>query len=211
MLRITEIFFSIQGEAKFLGLPTVFIRLTGCPMRCVYCDSAYAFHGGEKKSLADIIQQTKQYKTPYITITGGEPLAQPLCLDLMASLCDQDFVVSLETGNAINIKNVDQRVHIVLDIKTPSSNEEKNNHYENLKLIKSTDQLKFVICNREDYEWSRKFIMDKAISEHCEVLFSPSAQQLEGKDLAEWILEDQLAVRFQTQLHKQLWGDIPGV
>ena len=211
MLRITEIFFSIQGEAKFLGLPTVFIRLTGCPMRCVYCDSAYAFHGGEKKSLADIIQQTKQYKTPYITITGGEPLAQPLCLDLMTSLCDQDFVVSLETGNAINIKNVDQRVHIVLDIKTPSSNEEKNNRYENLKLIKSTDQLKFVICNREDYEWSRKFIIDKAINEHCEVLFSPSAQQLEGKDLAEWILEDQLAVRFQTQLHKQLWGDIPGV
>ena len=211
MLRITEIFFSIQGEAKFLGLPTVFIRLTGCPMRCVYCDSAYAFHGGEKKSLADIIQQIKQYKTPYITITGGEPLAQPLCLDLMTSLCDQDFVVSLETGNAINIKNVDQRVHIVLDIKTPSSNEEKNNRYENLKLIKSTDQLKFVICNREDYEWSRKFIIDKAINEHCEVLFSPSAQQLEGKDLAEWILEDQLAVRFQTQLHKQLWGDIPGV
>ena len=211
MLRITEIFFSIQGEAKFLGLPTVFIRLTGCPMRCVYCDSAYAFHGGEKKSLADIIQLTKQYKTPYITITGGEPLAQPLCLDLMTSLCDQGFVVSLETGNAINIKNVDQRVHIVLDIKTPSSNEEKNNRYENLELIKSTDQLKFVICNREDYEWSRKFIMDKAINEHCEVLFSPSAQQLEGKDLAEWILEDQLAVRFQTQLHKQLWGDIPGV
>ena len=153
----------------------------------------------------------RQYNTPYITITGGEPLAQPQCLDLMTSLCDQGFIVSLETGNAVNIKNVDERVHVVLDIKTPDSKEEKNNRYENLELIKSTDQLKFVICSRKDYEWARKFIMDREIIENCEVLFSPSAQQLEGKDLAEWILEDQLAVRFQTQLHKQLWGDKPGV
>ena len=211
MLRITEIFFSIQGEAKFSGLPTVFIRLTGCPMRCVYCDSAYAFHGGEKRGVMDIIQEAQQYNTPYITITGGEPLAQPQCLDLMTSFCDQGFIVSLETGNAVNIKNVDERVHVVLDIKTPDSKEEKNNHYENLELIKSTDQLKFVICSRKDYEWSREFILNRKISGQCEVLFSPAAQQLEGKELAEWILEDQLAVRFQTQLHKQLWGDIPGV
>lgn len=211
MLRITEIFFSIQGEAKFSGLPSVFVRLTGCPMRCTYCDSAYAFHGGEKRSIADIIDEIKQYETPYITVTGGEPLVQPECIDLLKELCDQEFIVSIETGNAVSIAKVDPRVHIVLDIKTPDSKEEKNNHYENLALIKATDQLKFVICSRADYEWSREFLRQKQLSESCEILFSPSAEQLIAKDLAEWILEDKMPVRFQTQLHKQLWGDIPGV
>ena len=211
MLRVTEIFFSIQGEAKFSGLPSVFIRLTGCPMRCAYCDSAYAFHGGEKRNIEDVIQEIKQFKTPYITVTGGEPLAQRECIDLMQSLCDQNYIVSLETGNAVSIEHVDPRVHVVLDIKTPDSNEEKNNKYENLALLKSTDQLKFVICSREDYEWSREFVRSKQLNKQCEVLFSPSAQQIKAKNLAEWILADQLAVRFQTQLHKQLWGDVPGV
>ena len=211
MLRITEIFFSIQGEARFSGLPTVFIRLTGCPMRCSYCDSAYAFHGGEKRNIADILEEVKQYKTPYITITGGEPLAQPECIGLMQQLCDQGFIVSIETGNAVSIAEVDSGVHVVLDVKTPDSNEEKNNHYENLALVKSTDQLKFVICSQEDYEWSREFVCEKQLNKQCEILFSPSAQQLNAKDLADWILEDRLPVRFQLQLHKQLWGDIPGV
>ena len=211
MLRITEIFFSIQGEAKFLGLPSVFVRLTGCPMRCTYCDSAYAFHGGEKRSIEDIIDEVQKHKTPYVTVTGGEPLAQRKCLDLMNELVKQGFIVSLETGNAVSIENVDSKVHIVLDIKTPDSTEEHNNCYENLEFIKPSDQLKFVVCSRNDYEWSRDLVRDKKLNEMCEVLFSPSTAQLEARDLAEWILEDNLPVRFQTQLHKQLWGDIPGV
>ena len=180
-------------------------------MRCAYCDSAYAFHGGEKRNIEDVIQEIKQFKTPYITVTGGEPLAQRECIDLMQSLCDQNYIVSLETGNAVSIEHVDPRVHVVLDIKTPDSNEENNNKYENLALLKSTDQLKFVICSREDYEWSREFVRSKQLDKQCEVLFSPSAQQIKAKNLAEWILADQLAVRFQTKLHKQLWGDVPGV
>ena len=211
MLRITEIFFSIQGEAKFLGLPSVFVRLTGCPMRCTYCDSAYAFHGGEKRSIEDIIDEVQKHKTPYVTVTGGEPLAQRKCLDLMNELVKQGFIVSLETGNAVSIENVDSKLHIVLDIKTPDSTEEHNNCYENLEFIKPSDQLKFVVCSRNDYEWSRDLVRDKKLNEMCEVLFSPFTAQLEARDLAEWILEDNLPVRFQTQLHKQLWGDIPGV
>ena len=211
MLRITEIFFSIQGEARFSGLPTVFVRLTGCPMRCSYCDSAYAFHGGEKRDIDEIIKEVQQYNTPYITVTGGEPLAQPECIELMAKLCDQGLTVSIETGNAVSVAEVDSRVHIVLDVKTPDSNEEHHNRYENLALIKPTDQLKFVVCSREDYEWSREFVKEKQLNKKCEILFSPSAQQLNAKDLADWILQDGLPVRFQLQLHKQLWGDIPGV
>lgn len=211
MLRITEIFHSIQGEARYMGLPTVFIRLTGCPMRCSYCDSAYAFHGGEKKSIETIIRSVQQYDTKHITVTGGEPLAQSECHQLLTELCDLGFIVSIETGNAFDIHRVDERVHIVLDIKTPGSGEEKNNHYSNLSHIAEKDQLKFVIVSREDYIWAREFVAEHQLIEKCEILFSPVADQVEAKDLAEWILEDKLNVRFQIQLHKQLWGDIPGV
>ncbi len=211
MLRITEIFFSLQGEARYSGMPTVFVRLTGCPMRCRYCDSAYAFHGGEKRTLDDIVSDVQQYQVKHITVTGGEPLAQPECLTLLTVLCDLGYVVSIETGNAMSIANVDPRVHVVLDIKTPESGEEPNNQYDNLALIQAKDQLKFVICSQADFEWSRDFVLKHGLLEKVEVLFSPSANDVKPVDLAEWILADQLSVRFQTQLHKQLWGDIPGV
>ena len=211
MLRITEIFFSIQGEARYSGLPTVFVRLTGCPMRCSYCDSAYAFHGGKKRDIDDVINDVLQYKAKHITVTGGEPLAQPECLELLSRLCDLGYVVSIETGNAVSIAKVDPRVHVVLDVKTPESGEEANNCYENLELIQLKDQLKFVICGRADYEWSRDFVLKHGLLDRVEVLFSPSADEVKPVELAEWILADQLLVRFQTQLHKQLWGDIPGV
>jgi len=211
MLRITELFYSIQGEARHSGLPTVFIRLTGCPMRCTYCDSAYAFHGGEKRSIESIIEEVKQYETPYVTVTGGEPLVQKECIALLKQLCDQGYKVSIETGNAVSIANVDSRVHIVLDIKTPDSGEEPNNYYENIPLIQSKDQFKFVICSRTDYEWSKNLVIEQKLTDRCEVLFSPSSEQCEAKELAEWILADQLNVRFQIQLHKNLWGDVPGV
>jgi len=178
MLRITEIFYSIQGEARYSGLPTVFIRLTGCPMRCVYCDSAYAFHGGKKVSIEDIITTVKQYDTPYITVTGGEPLAQKESLELMTKLSDLGYVVSIETGNGIDISSIDERVHVVLDIKTPASGEEPNNRYENLDHIKEKDQLKFVITDKDDYEWSKEFVVSKSLSRSCEVLFSPVADSL---------------------------------
>jgi len=211
MLRITEIFYSIQGEARYVGLPTIFIRLTGCPMRCVYCDSAYAFHGGEKLSIEDIIEGVKQYDTPYITVTGGEPLAQKESLKLMTELSDLGYIVSIETGNAIDISSIDERVHVVLDIKTPDSGEESNNCYENLDFIQNKDQLKFVITSRDDYDWAKNMVLDKQLNQKCEVLFSPVANVLSPADLAQWILQDQLPVRFQTQLHKQLWGDKQGV
>ena len=202
MLRITEIFFSIQGEARYVGLPSVFVRLTGCPMRCVYCDSAYAFHGGEKRSIEQILEEVQQYETPYITVTGGEPLAQPECVDLLKQLCDRQLTVSIETGNAMSIAEIDPRVHVVLDIKTPDSGEESNNRYDNLAFIKPTDQLKFVICSRADYEWSKEMVAHEELDQRCEILFSPAAEQLSAKNLAEWILEDQVPVRFQMQLHK---------
>ena len=211
MLRITEIFYSIQGEARYAGLPTVFVRLTGCPMRCSYCDSAYAFHGGKKHSLESIIKSIQEYDVKHITVTGGEPLAQPKCIELLKKLCDLGYTVSLETGNAIDISQVDQRVHVVLDIKTPDSNEEKNNRYSNLLHVSEKDQLKFVIASQNDYVWAKDFVAENALTEKCEVLFSPVTSQVNAKDLAEWILSDQLRVRFQIQLHKQLWGDIPGV
>jgi 7-carboxy-7-deazaguanine synthase len=212
MLRISEIFYSIQGEARYSGLPSIFIRLTGCPMRCVYCDSEYAFHGGEKRELSDIIEEIKQYKTKYITVTGGEPLAQKKqCHALLTKLCDLGYIVSIETGNAVSVCGVDDRVHIVLDIKTPSSKAEHQNVYENLDLISAKDQLKFVIMNRQDYQWSKEFVESKQLNQQCEILFSAAAGSLSQTQLAEWILEDQLSVRFQMQLHKQLWGDKPGV
>lgn len=210
-LRITEIFRSLQGEARHAGLPTVFVRLTGCPMRCVYCDSAYAFHGGDKRDIDEIILDVKQYSAKHVTVTGGEPLAQKNCLELLSKLCDLGYVVSLETGNAIDISAVDKRVHIVLDIKTPASQEEHNNQYQNLEHITDKDQLKFVLMNRDDYLWSKQFVKERGLTGKVEVLFSPVADQLAASDLADWILEDNLSVRFQMQLHKHLWGNVPGV
>ncbi len=209
-LRITEIFFSIQGESNLVGLPTVFVRLTGCPMRCTYCDTAYAFEGGTKMAFEDILVEVSQYQTQHVTVTGGEPLAQPGCHDLMKALCDAGYVVSLETGNAMDISKVDPRVYIVLDIKTPASNEEPNNVYKNLDHIKSTDSLKFVICNESDYQWSKQQLSERALADKCEVFFSPSADQLSPTDLADWMIRDQLPARMQIQLHKLLWNNEAG-
>jgi 7-carboxy-7-deazaguanine synthase len=209
-LKITEIFFSLQGESRTVGLPTVFVRLTGCPMRCTYCDTAYAFHGGVKREVEDIVAEVKQYKTKYITVTGGEPLAQPQCIELLTTLCDLGYQVSLETGGAIDISQVDPRVYIVLDVKTPASAEEPNNKYSNLDLIKPSDALKFVICDEADYQWSKQKLAERKLDEKCEVLFSPSADQLSATALADWIIRDQLPVRMQIQLHKILWADVAG-
>lgn len=209
-LRITEIFHSIQGESATVGLPTVFVRLTGCPMRCSYCDTAYAFHGGEKMSLTQITEQVEAYQTQHVTVTGGEPLAQPECRQLLSRLCDQGFSVSLETGGAIAINDIDPRVYIVLDIKTPASGEEPNNTYQNLAHIKSTDALKFVICDEADYHWSRAFVKEHHLADKCEVFFSPSSEQLNATDLADWIVRDRLPVRMQIQLHKVLWNNEAG-
>ncbi len=211
MLRITEIFYSLQGEARHTGVPTVFVRLTGCPMRCQYCDSAYAFQGGEKYSIEQILAAVKEYGARHVTVTGGEPLAQPECWPLLEQLCDLRYTVSLETGGAIDISKVDKRVHIVLDIKTPASKEEQNNRYENLQFIQQKDQLKFVLCNQQDYLWAKELVLSQQLHHKAEILFSPVANDLNPTDLADWILQDKLPVRLQIQLHKQLWGDIPGV
>lgn len=211
-LRITEIFFSIQGEAKTVGCPTVFVRLTGCPLRCQYCDSAYAFSGGEVMSLDDIIQRIEKYPTKYITITGGEPLAQEAgCLALMKILCDNNYQVSIETSGALDIFKIDPRVARVVDIKTPGSKEVSRNLWENIRYLKSSDAIKFVICDREDYDWSKKIIAEHQLTDTCEVFFSASYGQMNHTDLANWIVADGLKVRYQLQLHKYIWGDIPGV
>jgi 7-carboxy-7-deazaguanine synthase len=209
-LRITEIFHSIQGESRPSGFPTVFIRLTGCPLRCGYCDTAYAFSGGDWHSFASIIAEVKAYNARYVCVTGGEPLAQPNCAGLLSLLCDEGFDVSLETSGALPIQGLDPRVTVVMDIKTPGSGESERNLPDNIGRLKSNDQLKFVICSRDDYEWSKDFCADNNLVSICSVLFSPSQGQLEPRDLAEWILADQLRVRFQVQLHKYLWGDAPG-
>ncbi|MCH2190290.1 MAG: 7-carboxy-7-deazaguanine synthase QueE [Gammaproteobacteria bacterium] len=209
-VRITEIFYSLQGESNTVGYPTVFVRLTGCPMRCSYCDTAYAFHGGSKWELEDILKEVGKYNAKYVTVTGGEPLAQPQCHELMTKLCDQGYRVSLETGGAMSIEHVDKRVYVVLDIKTPASNEEPNNKYENLAHIKSSDCLKFVICDEQDYQWSKAFVADQALDQKCDVFFSPSADQLSPTILADWIVRDQLSVRMQIQLHKLLWANEAG-
>ncbi len=213
-LRITEIFYSLQGESRTVGLPTVFIRLTGCPLRCQYCDTEYAFQGGEWWNFDRIINEVKKYNTPYITLTGGEPLAQKASIALLKQLTDLDYNVSLETSGALDIRAVDPRVMKVMDLKTPSSNEETKNNYSNLNFITEHDQIKFVICNREDYEWAVNVLGQYKLTEKCEVLFSP-VNLGEGssiqKDLANWILADQLAVRFQIQLHKIIWGNVQGV
>lgn len=209
-LRITEIFYSLQGETRTVGLPTVFVRLTGCPLRCQYCDTAYAFTGGTMHSIPDILAEVAQYQAHYVTVTGGEPLAQKNCLPLLSALCDQGYEVSLETSGAISMVGVDPRVVKVMDIKTPASGEAAKNRWDNLALLDSKDQLKVVICNREDYEWFLDIADVHQLFERCDVLLSPSHKEITSRDLAEWILADRLPVRFQLQLHKYLWNDEPG-
>ena len=209
-LRVTEIFYSLQGEAKTVGLPTVFIRLTGCPLRCGYCDTTYAFQGGEWKSLDAIMDEVAGYKAKYITVTGGEPLAQKQCVKLLTLLCDAGYEVSLETSGAMDVSPVDIRVSKVMDLKTPGSGEEAKNRYENIEHLTSIDQVKFVICNRQDYDWAIEKLDEYELADKCEILFSPIHGELEPSQLAEWILQDNLPVRFQLQLHKYLWGDEQG-
>jgi 7-carboxy-7-deazaguanine synthase len=209
-LRITEIFFSLQGEAATVGWPTVFVRLTGCPLRCGYCDTAYAFTGGQWRTLDAILAEVAEYRPRYVTVTGGEPLAQPGCIALLTLLCDQGYQVSLETSGALDIAAVDPRVSRVVDIKTPGSGEQSRNRWENLPLLTGNDQVKFVICGRDDYDWAKSVLAEHDLSARCAVLFSPVHGQLEATQLANWILDDRLGVRFQIQLHKYLWGDVPG-
>ncbi len=209
-LRITEIFYSLQGESNTVGIPTVFIRLTGCPLRCVYCDTAYAFSGGKKIEIEDIIVEVEQYATQYITVTGGEPLAQPACLLLIKQLLDKGFIVSLETSGAIDVSAVDSRAFKVMDLKTPSSGELDKNIYQNIDYLSSKDQVKFVIGNNEDYDWSKATLTKYGLLERCEVLFSPVMGLQNPTELADKILQDRLPVRFQIQLHKLLWDNAQG-
>jgi 7-carboxy-7-deazaguanine synthase len=209
-LRINEIFHSLQGEADAVGFPTVFVRLTGCPLRCQYCDTEYAFHAGDWHDLDTIIDEVRSFGSRHVCVTGGEPLAQPNCLRLLSRLCDAGFDVSLETSGALDIGEVDARVSRVVDVKTPGSQEAARNRVENFALLTRRDQLKFVICSREDYDWSKAYLQEHGLPERCQVLFSPSYSQVPPTTLAEWILADRLQVRFQLQLHKILWGDVPG-
>lgn len=205
-LRISEIFFSLQGETSRMGLPTVFVRLTGCPLRCTYCDTAYAFSGGETMPMQAVMQAVAAYQPHYVTVTGGEPLAQKNCLPLLTALCDAGYDVSLETGGALDVAGVDARVMKVLDIKTPGSGEVDKNRWHNLDHLLPQDEIKFVLCDEADYQWAREVLEKHGLAQRCEVLFSPVAGQLEPRVLAEWILRDRLPVRFQLQLHKILWG-----
>ncbi|HEY6641157.1 7-carboxy-7-deazaguanine synthase QueE [Povalibacter sp.] len=209
-LKLTEIFLSIQGEADSVGWPTVFVRLTGCPLRCGYCDTAYAFHGGEWHSLEQILEKVAGFGVRHVCVTGGEPLAQKSCVELLRRLCDAGYQVSLETSGAMDISDVDARVVRVVDMKTPASGEVERNRYDNLDRMRTGEQVKFVICGREDFEWSRDLVKKQSLNERCTVLFSPSHQQVEPRDLAQWILDERLPVRLQVQLHKYLWGDTPG-
>ena len=209
-LKITEIFYSLQGEADTVGFPTVFVRLTGCPLRCQFCDTAYAFHGGEWRTLDEVLAKVGSFAPRYVCVTGGEPLAQKNCLPLMTRLCDAGYRVSIETSGAMPLAGVDARVIRVVDVKTPGSREEKRNRYDDLALLRPEEQIKFVICDRADYEWSREKVASLSLAERCQVLFSPSADQLPARELADWILADRLPVRFQMQLHKVLWGNVPG-
>jgi len=211
-LRITEIFHSLQGETRTTGIPTTFIRLTGCPLRCQYCDTAYAFSGGEMMSLETILSRVKSFTAKHVTVTGGEPLAQTDCLPLLTCLCDEGYDVSLETSGAIDTSEVEQRVSVVLDLKIPGSKEVSQNLYTNIAHLSQKDQVKFVLCDRQDYDWA-KFKIEEydLLGKVSDVLFSASHEQLDARELADWILEDGLQVRLQIQLHKMLWGDKPGV
>jgi 7-carboxy-7-deazaguanine synthase len=209
-LRVTEIFYSLQGESNSVGIPTVFIRLTGCPLRCIYCDTAYAFTGGTKIEIAEIIAQAEHYNTKYITVTGGEPLAQSACLELIKKLLDKGFIVSVETSGAIDVSGMDSRAIKVMDLKTPSSGELGRNLYQNIQFLDSKDQVKFVIGNNEDYEWSKVALIEYNLIGRCEILFSPVMGQQNATELADKILQDRLPVRFQIQLHKLLWDNAQG-
>jgi 7-carboxy-7-deazaguanine synthase len=209
-LRITEVFYSLQGESITTGLPTVFVRLTGCPLRCQYCDTAYAFSGGEQIPLSTLVEKIASFKCQQICITGGEPLAQPTCLLLLQQLCEAGYKVSLETSGARDIAQVDKRVMIVMDLKTPDSGECDKNLLTNLEHLKHSDQIKFVLCSRKDYDWACQILNEHQLTERVQILFSPSWQELNPTTLADWIVEDRLAVRFQIQLHKILWNDAPG-
>lgn len=209
-LRVNEIFFSLQGESRSAGYPTVFIRLTGCPLRCGYCDTAYAFHEGRWMGLEEVLSEVATHATRHVTVTGGEPLAQRPCRDLLVSLCDAGYEVSLETSGAVDIATVDARVRIVMDIKTPGSGESERNLPDNLAHLKATDEVKFVIGDRADYEWSRDLVARERLTARCELLFSPVWGKLAPRELGEWILADRLPVRLQVQLHKLLWGEARG-
>lgn len=210
-LRIFEIFHSLQGESSRVGLPTVFVRLTGCPLRCGYCDTEYAFHGGASQTLDEILQEVAKYQAKYVCVTGGEPLAQKGCHDLLKALCDLGYSVSLETSGAMDISHVDPRVSIIMDIKTPGSGEESKNLWANIPHLKAKDELKFVLADRADYDWAKQVLAKYALTEKSPVLFSPVYKTLPPADLAQWVLEDHLPVRMQLQLHKILWGEKPGV
>ncbi|QJD68553.1 7-carboxy-7-deazaguanine synthase QueE [Xanthomonas campestris pv. badrii] len=209
-LKITEIFLSLQGEAEAAGWPTVFVRLTGCPLRCTYCDTAYAFHGGQWHDIDAIVAEVASHGVRHVCVTGGEPLAQKRCLALLQQLCDAGFDVSLETSGALDVSGVDARVSRVVDIKTPASGEEHRNRWDNLPLLTARDQIKFVICSRADYEWARTCVAEHVLDRRCTVWFSPSKGQVSARELADWIVADRLPVRFQMQLHKILWNDEPG-
>lgn len=209
-LKITEIFLSLQGESETAGWPTVFVRLTGCPLRCSYCDTAYAFHGGQWRDIDDIVAEVRGHGVRHVCVTGGEPLAQKRCLLLLQKLCDAGLAVSLETSGALDASAVDPRVSRVLDIKTPGSAEVERNYWQNLAGLRAHDQIKFVLCGRADYEWARALVHEQALAARCTVWFSPSKSELQPRDLADWIVADRLPVRFQLQLHKVLWNDEPG-
>ncbi len=209
-LKITEIFLSLQGEARDAGWPTVFVRLTGCPLRCQYCDTAYAFFGGEWRTIDEILDEVAAHGVRHVCVTGGEPLAQKRCIELLRRLCDAGYRVSLETSGALDVAEVDPRVSRVVDLKTPDSAEAARNRWENLPLLTAHDQIKFVICSRGDYEWARDVVAERRLAERCDVLFSPSKDQIAARDLADWIVADRLPVKFQMQLHKLLWNDEPG-
>lgn len=209
-LRITEVFLSLQGESSRVGLPTVFVRLTGCPLRCQYCDTAYAFQGGSLRVLDELLIEVGAFGVRHVCVTGGEPLAQKSCLPLLTALCDQGYSVSLETSGAIDIAPVDPRVSRIVDIKTPGSGEAGRNLASNLDLLNLRDEIKFVICDRADYEWAREQIRAEQLAARCTVLLSPSHEQLAAAELAQWVIDDRLPVRFQMQLHKTLWGAVAG-
>lgn len=209
-LKVTELFLSLQGETSLAGWPTVFIRLTGCPLRCQYCDTAYAFHGGGWRTIDELLAETKSCGVRHVCVTGGEPLAQKACLELLARLCDAGYIVSLETSGAIDIAGVDPRVLRILDLKTPGSGEVERNLWSNLELLSPQDQVKFVICDRADYDWARSIVERHGLASRLTVLFSPSHEQVPARDLADWIVADRAPVRLQVQLHKYLWGNERG-